>query len=114
MKIIRSDDVPKKAVELEGARGVEIRWLITKDDGAENFVMRLFELEPGGCTPLHIHTHEHEVFILQGQGVMVYEKAEHKFKAGYSIFVDGGKEHRFKNTGNSILKFLCLIPASAV
>jgi len=27
------------------------------------------------------------------------------------IFVPGGKEHQFKNTGKSILRMLCIIPA---
>ena len=114
MKIERSSDIPQSSVELEGAKGVEIRWLISKNDGANNFAMRMFELKPGGYTPLHSHSHEHEVFVLEGQGLFVYEEAEYEFGPKYVIFVPGNKEHQFKNTGDSILKFLCLIPTSAV
>ena len=98
----------------EGAKDVEIRWLISKEDGAENFAMRMFELQPGGHTPLHTHPHEHEVFIVQGRGTFVCEAQEHEFGPENVIFVPGGLEHRFKNTGDSVLRFLCLIPASAV
>ncbi len=112
MKIAKSSDIAKKPVEMEGANGVEIRWLISKDDGAENFAMRMFELQSGGCTPLHTHPHEHEVFVIEGRGVLVCEGQEHEFGREYVIFVPGNKEHRFKNTGDSILRFLCLIPAA--
>jgi len=112
MKVVKSSDVPKKKVEMEGAKGVEIRVLIGKDDGAANFAMRLFELAPGGHTPLHAHRHEHEVFIVEGKGTLIFEGAEYPLNAGDVVFVDGDKEHRFKNAGGSVLKFLCLVPAS--
>jgi quercetin dioxygenase-like cupin family protein len=113
MKVEKSSNVGKNPVEIEDAEGVEIRWLISKDDGAENFAMRMFELQPGGFTPLHTHKHEHEVFIVEGEGTFICEGQEHKFGAEYVIFVPPNKEHRFKNTGDSVLRFLCLIPASA-
>lgn len=114
MKVEKSSSIPKNVVEVEGAKDVEIRWLICKDDGAENFAMRMFELKPGGYTPLHVHTHEHEVFVVEGEGIFVYEEKEYKFGTEDVIFVPGNKEHQFRNTGGSVLRFLCLIPASAV
>jgi len=114
MKIEKSNDIEKSPVGIEGAKDVEIRWLISKDDGAENFAMRMFELQPSGYTPLHTHPHEHEVFVVEGEGVFVYEGKEYQFDRDYVIFVPPNKEHRFKNTGNSILRLLCIIPASAV
>lgn len=113
MKIEKSSEIAKKPVEMEGAKDVAIRWLISKEDGAENFALRMFEFEPGGHTPLHTHPHEHEVFVIEGQGVFVCEGAEYEFGAEHVIFVPGGKEHQFKNTGDSALRLLCIIPASA-
>ena len=113
MKIEKAVNIEKSAVEVEGAEGVEIRWLISKADGAENFAMRMFEVQPGGHTPLHTHSHEHEVFVLEGEGVFVYDGQDHPFGPEYVVFVPPNKEHRFKNVGNSVLRMLCLIPASA-
>jgi len=113
MKIERSSNISKSPVEAEGAKDTAIRWLISKEDGAENFAMRMFELQPGGHTPLHTHPHEHEVFVVEGEGVFVYEGQEHRFSNEYVIFVPGGKQHRFKNTGDSVLRMLCIIPGSA-
>ena len=114
MKIEKSSNIAKRTVEIEGAKDVEIRWLISKDDGAEKFAMRMFEIKSGGFTPLHRHPHEHEVFVLEGEGVFVCEGEEYELGKEYVIFVPGDKEHRFKNTGDSVLRFLCLIPISAV
>jgi len=114
MKIEKSSNINKLPVDVEGAKGTAIRWLISKEDGAENFALRMFELQPGGNTPLHTHPHEHEVFVLEGQGVFVYESKEYRFNAEYVIFVPGGREHQFRNTGDSVLRMLCIIPAVAI
>jgi quercetin dioxygenase-like cupin family protein len=114
MKVEKSSNIAKRPVEMEGVKGTEIRWLISKEDGANNFAMRMFEIAPGGHTPLHKHKHEHEIFAVEGEGILVYEGKEYQFGRDYVMFVPGGKEHQFKNRGNNVLKFLCLIPASAV
>lgn len=114
MKIEKSNSITKVAVKADGAKDVGVRWLISKDDGANNFAMRMFELQPGGHTPLHKHQHEHEVFVIEGQGTFVYEGQEHLFSPEYVIFVPAGSEHQFKNTGDSVMRMLCLIPTSAV
>ena len=113
MKIEKSGNIPKSPVE-QGAKDVEIRWLISKEDGAENFAMRMFELQPGGFTPLHEHRHEHEVFAIEGEGIFVFEGREYPFNRDYVIFVPPNKQHQFRNRGNSILRLLCLVPAAAV
>ena len=110
MKIEKSGNIRKSPVETEGAKDVAIRWLISQEDGAENFAMRMFEVQPGGHTPLHTHPQEHEVFVLEGQGTFVYEGEEHPFESEFVIFVPGNKEHQFKNTGDGLLRMLCIIP----
>jgi quercetin dioxygenase-like cupin family protein len=112
MKVARSIDVAKKPVNVEGAKGVAIRVLISKDDGAPTFAMRLFEIEPGGHTPLHRHPHEHEVFIVEGTGVFVHEGQNHPISKEDVIFVPGNSQHCFKNNSGSTLRFLCLVPLS--
>lgn len=94
----------------KGASKVKVRWLITKEMGAPNFAMRLFEVEAGGCSPLHAHPWEHEVFILEGEGVVVDAGKERKFKSGDVVFVAPNELHQFKNNGKSSLKFLCIVP----
>jgi quercetin dioxygenase-like cupin family protein len=110
MKIVRCQDVPREPVLVAGACGTTVRWLIAKGDGAPNFAMRLFELAPGGATPLHTHPAEHEVFILAGTGAVWREEEEVPIEAGTAIFVPPGEKHCFKNRGADPLRFLCVVP----
>lgn len=112
MKVEKSAKIAKKPVNIEGAKGVAIRVLISKDDGAPTFAMRMFEIEPGGNTPLHLHPHEHEVFVLEGAGVFVHAGKDYPIAPEDVVFVPGGSEHCFRNTGDSTLRFLCLVPLS--
>jgi quercetin dioxygenase-like cupin family protein len=109
MKCQDAQEIPLRPVEIEGAIGVSMRWLISQKE-APNFAMRLFELAQDGHTPLHTHPTEHEVFILAGQGELTYENAKKPFQAGYVIYIEPNKLHQFRNTGPGILKFLCMIP----
>ena len=110
MKVINYRDVRPETIE-EGARGVQIRWVITEDMGAENFAMRHFEISPDGFTPLHSHDWEHEVFILNGNGIIVGDGTEKPFGQGDVIFVPANETHQFKNSGDEPLSLLCLIPS---
>ncbi len=109
MKIFHYTDVEAKDAE-GGSSKLNVRWLITKETGAENFAMRLFEMEAGGHSPLHSHNWEHEVFILEGEGLVVGGKEERKFKAGDAIFIHSNQKHQLKNNNKNACKLLCLIP----
>ena len=109
MKIFDYRDVEAEKAE-EGASKLKVRWLITKEIGAENFAMRLFEMEPGGYSPYHQHPWEHEVFILKGQGLVTGGGEERSFKEGDVILIPKGERHQLKNTGDKTVKFICLIP----
>jgi len=109
-KVVYYRDVPDEEVKEEGAKLTRVRWLVSEKDGAKNFAMRCFEVEPNGYTPRHSHDWEHEVFILSGEGIVFCEGEERKISPGYVVFIPPGKEHYFKNTGNEKMVFLCLIP----
>lgn len=109
MKRVHYTDVESEEVGGE-AVGVRIRWLIGEKDDAPNFYMRHFEVAPGGNTPLHTHDWEHEVFVLKGAGVLGGEAEGEAFGPGDVVFVPGGVEHNFQNTGSEPVEFLCLVP----
>ncbi|MCJ7570826.1 MAG: cupin domain-containing protein [Candidatus Thermoplasmatota archaeon] len=110
MKHVHYSDVELELPAEEGIKDLKVRWLISKKDGAEIFAMGLFEVKPGGYSPLHQHDWEHEVFILQGEGVARSKKHEEPFKEGDVFFVKPMEWHQFINTGKETLKFICLIP----
>ena len=62
MKIQNYRDVKGNAA----APGVTMKVVAGPDEGAPSFVMRVFEIEPGGATPHHAHAWEHEMFVIEG------------------------------------------------
>jgi quercetin dioxygenase-like cupin family protein len=110
VKHVHHSEINLEVPEEDGIKDVMVRWLISKKDGATNFAMRLFEIKPGGYTPLHQHDWEHEVFVLEGAGVTRDKSKEEPFKPGDVFFVPPMEWHQFVNSGSETLKFICLIP----
>lgn len=90
--------------------GVVKREVINADDGAPNFCMRVFEVEPGSATPSHSHAWEHEVYILSGRGVVMGKQGEIEIGKDSVVFVPPDEHHCFKNNGDETLRFICVIP----
>ncbi len=110
MFVKRFDEVKKEDVHEEGAKNVQIQWLID-EKVAPNFAMRRFTIKENGYTPLHKHDWEHEVFVLEGEGALVDENGnEHPLKPGNFALVEPNEIHQFKNKGKGDFIFLCLIP----
>jgi len=94
--------------------GNKIYWLITTEIGAPNFEMRYIEIPPGGKTSDGSHPHEHEVFIIKGNGVIKGENMEEKLLPGRAIFVKGGERHQWINSSDKEpLALICVIPKGA-
>jgi quercetin dioxygenase-like cupin family protein len=110
MKVFNYETVKAETVGESSASNIAVRWLITKDMGAPNFAMRLFEVAPEGYSPLHTHPWEHEVFILEGEGVVSDGKKETPLKPNDVVYTSPDEWHQFKNTGKNTFKFLCLVP----
>ena len=97
-------------VEMEGAEGVTIQWLLRGDHGVPNFEMRRFTVTRGGHTPHHRHDYEHEIYVMSGQGVLTHEGEEHRLHPEDVIFVPANDWHQFRNDGDGDFVFMCLIP----
>jgi quercetin dioxygenase-like cupin family protein len=94
----------------EGAKGVKIKWLISKKDGAPTFLMRHFTVEAEGYTPFHSHDWEHEVYVLEGGGKVRYEGREEEISPGDAILIPPNRRHQFQASSKTALRFLCMIP----
>ncbi len=110
MKIVDYNEDKAEAVDFEDVKNDKVRGLISDKDKAPNFAMRLYEVGTVGDSLLQPPNWEHEVFILEGEGVTYDGEKETKLKSGTVVYVAPNEKHQFKNTGNDTLKFLCLIP----
>ena len=113
MRVAHFESVEEQPVVMEGAHACKVRWLVSQSDGAPNFAMRQFEVDPGGYTPKHSHPYEHEVFVLEGEGVVLEGDQQHPLKTGDFVLIQPEEIHQFRNTSTKPLKFLCLVPNSA-
>ena len=89
--------------------GVHVRWLVGPHDDAPHFHMRRFEIDPGASTPHHTHPHEHEIYVLDGEGTVFGNGKESSMRAGDCFFVPGGETHHFK-AGARPVAILCMVP----
>lgn len=99
-------DVPS---EPGGAEGLTMRWMINASQGATNFAMRVFELEPGKVSAFHKHENEHEAYVLAGSGEVETDENSAELKEGSAIFIPSFENHRFRNTGNEVLRIIDVI-----
>ncbi len=90
--------------------GVVMRVVSGPDEWAPNFAMRLFEIEPGSGTPHHEHAWEHEMFVVEGQGVLKSGNTERPLNEGDVIMVLPGEQHGIMNTGKDMLRVICVVP----
>ncbi|MGC8791237.1 MAG: cupin domain-containing protein [Desulfurella sp.] len=112
MKVINLDSLQNQPVEFNGkvVSGVSIRWLIKKEDGAPNFAMRYFEMQPHTEIPAHSHPWEHEIFILDGECEITVGNITKHVSKNSAVFIEPNIEHSYKNNSDKLLKFLCIIP----
>ena len=100
-------------IEGEGIKGVSMKLLVGRDDDAPTFAMRHFAVEPGGYTPKHQHPWEHEVLIITGQGEVECNGEVQTIIGGDGLFIPSNDLHQFRNTSDTPLEFLCIVPVNS-
>ena len=91
--------------------GVTKQVLIGPRDGAARYAVRYFEIEPGAKSSLDLHDHDHGVVVLRGQGRVLLGEGTHEIAFGDVVYIGPNETHRFENTGEEPLGFLCVVPA---
>ncbi len=110
MVVGSKDDVVATPMRGEGIAGVVKRVLVSPADGWDGWVMRLFDVGPGGHTPRHAHDWPHINFVAAGRGSLYLDGAEHALEAGSYAYVPAGREHQFRAAADEPLSFVCIVP----
>jgi quercetin dioxygenase-like cupin family protein len=106
---------PIAAAEIEEAyTGVTIRRVISEVGGANDSVMDVFEIAPGGQSPYHSHPWDHQIFVISGRGWCRSEGTRSEFREGDVIYVKPGELHGFGNSGTEPVTLVCVIPKAAL
>ena len=111
MKITNLKEIAVDKVEMDGAKDCMVQLAVTPRDGAPTFAMRVFEVAPGGHTPLHHHPYEHEIYVMEGSGTVWRDGNDVPLKPGDVLYIPADEQHQFKNAADKPFKFMCLIPA---
>ncbi len=90
--------------------GITIRWVIGQPEEAPNFAMRIIEFAPGAVFDHHQHPYEHEIFVLEGEGVAEGPEGSVSMQPGVALYVPPDELHGYRNTGEGVLRFICVIP----
>ncbi|MFB6081815.1 MAG: cupin domain-containing protein [Halanaeroarchaeum sp.] len=107
--IRRSTDVDYE--EQDAADGMFKGVLVGEDQGAPNFAMRRFRLDPGTEVPRHTNEVEHEQYVIEGPYVVGIEgRGETTVEAGDSMFIPAGTVHWYRNEGDEPVSFVCVVP----
>ena len=71
-------DVAAVPMAGDGIEGVVKRVLVSPKDGWDGWVMRLFDIDPGGHTPRHAHDWPHINFVAAGHGELRLDGEHHR------------------------------------
>ena len=102
-------DIERMELSGDDIKNVEKQILIGPEDGFNGF-FRVFAIKPGGNTPYHRHPWWHANYVLEGKGKIVLEGKDHPIEKGSVAYIQGNKIHQFVNTGETELRFICLVP----
>lgn len=104
--------VPIEDLAKQGADKVQVRYLIDERHGSNRFALRLYTVQKGGHTPLDQHEHEHNVYVLSGEGLLRETKENslgvRQVREGDAIFISSNAVHQFINERDEPLVFLCV------
>ncbi len=102
--------IEEKNVEVFNSKGTKIRKLID-EERAPNFIMRRFEIEPGGLIGVHAHPWEHEIYILEGELFLTNDDGKtDKVEKGEFLYIPPAERHGYVNENDKTVSFICMIP----
>ena len=106
--IKRAEDIEYET--LSKADGVSKAVVLDESDGAPNFRMRRYRLEPGAEVPKHTNAIEHEVHTVTGEYVVGLGDKEHTVSEGDSLLIPADTVHWFRNETDEESAFVCMVP----
>lgn len=104
------DKTEKNPITHKDASNAFMKVLISEKEGWNDYVMRVVEVEKDGFTPKHSHPWPHINYMIEGEGILMMNGKDHPVKAGSYAFVPKDTLHQFKNAGDKVFKFICIVP----
>ena len=93
-----------------------VRWkdLIGRERGASQAIsLGVAEIPPGATLARHRHAAPEVYYLIAGAGRVEVDGQGYDVAAGAAVFIPGGAEHAFANTGDSPIMFVYVFPVDA-
>ena len=103
-------DLKSNEVNHPSAANAFMKVLVSPKEGWDSHVMRVVEVKEGGYTPKHSHPWPHINYMIEGEGELMIDGQIHKVTPGSYAFVPKDKLHQFRNAGDQVFKFICIVP----
>jgi mannose-6-phosphate isomerase-like protein (cupin superfamily) len=81
------------------------KFLVNQDLGARR-VTQFLGVIPPGRAPMHHHTYEEAIYVIEGEGCLHTIEGDTPFKAGSSIYLPRLVSHCLENTGSAGIRLL--------
>lgn len=106
----QQDTKPFRTVREENQKPIPagdrtFKYLVNEDLGAAR-VTQFIGLIPTGRAPMHHHTYEEAIYVIEGEGCVHTEDGDAPFRAGSSIYLPRGVRHSVENTGSTDIRVL--------
>jgi HTH-type transcriptional regulator, repressor for puuD len=106
--IYRAGDV----VPQDRGRGVRSWPLVTPETGSEQMLAGFTEIPVAGEIPLHTHSSEEFILVVEGSALVRVGGREEPVQAGDATHVQPDVVHQFVNTGTTPLRILWVYGAA--
>ncbi|HEY7546908.1 MAG TPA: cupin domain-containing protein [Blastocatellia bacterium] len=81
------------------------KYLVNDEVGCRQITQFLGFIPPGRA-PMHYHTYEEAIYIIEGEGRVHIQGESANFRAGSSIYLPRGVRHSLENTGATAIRLL--------
>ncbi len=103
-------DLFNHPIQSDLAKNASMRVLVSPEEGWDGYVMRVVDVEKNGYTPKHSHPWPHINYILEGNGELEINGVVNAVQAGSYAFVPQDQLHQFRNAGDTLFRFICIVP----
>jgi len=111
VRVVRAAELPFRAMQGDGAQGLELARLYRHPEGAATF--QLARVAPGGISKRHAHEWDQANWISSGVAEVDVDGDVFRLVAGDSIVIPGGKPHSFSNPGEVPLILVAVLGPGA-
>lgn len=110
MFVANEKDMLATAFDHPEVKNAAMKAVVGAEQGWEDYVMRIVELDPEGYSPRHTHDWPHINYIIEGEGNLHIEGRDTPLETGSVAYVPAGSLHQYQNKGATKFRFICIVP----